>query len=183
MPNYDNASSEQIMQQLFRTNDPKGLFRDVYNKSVDISGGKKNISEGVEEEYETGYLPPVHLSKTTPQNTGNRIPKMMPENKQNNMLKSLLGEQYFNNLVKTPEGGGSILESVADKMYSGRSYSEDYEVVNDPPKQDNKISLIIEGKSYSGKIVQNKSGQILYLVGNNRAFVLTPSTIKTVSKK
>jgi len=178
--------SVDMMRQLFKTDDPKGLFNEVYNKSLDISGGKnKNEDRNDILEENEGFLPPVQLSKQYKTNTTKIPKKYMKEEVQNNknadVLKNLLGETYYNNLLNKPAGSGSIVESFVNNIPSNNP--EDYEVVENQPKQSNQISLTIEGKSYNGKIVQNKKGQILFLINNNQAFVLTPSTLKTVSKK
>ena len=181
--------NENAMKKLFQTNDPKKLFNDILNKSLPNSKSSPNsnsrhsIAEGMEiEELDYSPLPPVQ-SKAS--NTGQRIPKMYQQesvHEQNSeMLKQMLGEQYFNKLRDSrDDGGGSIFESVVNKTPSG-GY-DNYEVVSEQPKT-NQISLTIGGKAYNGKIIQNKKGQILYLVNQTQAFILSPSDLKTVSKK
>lgn len=193
----NNIPSENLMQHLFQTDNPSALFNEVLNKSVDKTkqnnrGGVGMVAAG------NAPLPPVQLSNESVQG-GHKIPRIHhqpggTQNVNNDVLRGMLGESYFNNLVKTPPvaagaGSGSILEAVANSMSPQPQYqqpqqrqymAENYEIVEDTPKQ---LSLVIEGKSYSGKIVQNKKGQILFVINNTQAFVLTPSTLKTVSKK
>ena len=186
--------------KLFNTNDPRQLFNEVLNKSMSLDGGSRQerkimnekndfFEEDIEEPFT--HLPPVQSRMS--EGTQRQIPKMYPpekvqhmqQNKNNDALRNMLGNKYYNDLVNKPiDGGGSILESVANTMSPNPPPRYDnydnYEVVEQPKPT---MSLTIGGKTYNGKIIQNKKGQILYLIGNNQAFILTPSDLKNVSKK
>ena len=203
--NVDGMSSQDVLRQLFKTNNPKELFEEVYNKSFDKDKERSIESFCGSFNDDDSYNPPkdnelfglqsLNTSKTNRTYTQNvtEQAQVYPEynspampNKNMEMMKNLLGESYVNNLMKKPiSSEGSILGNVVNTVSpnvpnKSAQIFENYEVVEDQPKQ---ISLSIEGKSYSGKISQNKKGQIFFLVGNNQAFILTPSTLKKVTKK
>jgi hypothetical protein len=179
-------SSENIMQQLFKTDNPQKLFTETYSKIAAVPVNKDKLFEDCNDP-----LPPVNLN-TRPAQQVQKKPSKSPllqgvdqGNKNQEKLKQLFGESYYNTLLNKPmDGGGgrSIFESVAANIPS----TGDYEVMEEPkptPPASNQISLKIDGKSYSGRIVQNKKGQILFLVSESQAFVFTPSTLKNIAKK
>jgi aspartate-semialdehyde dehydrogenase len=189
-----------IMQQLLQTDNPQLLFNKVLDKSYEYGNKEKkdertNINESYSEEeneenFDKLFSQPVKVSKTT--KPTEQMRKINPHAQNQNFpkqdfMKQMLGESYYNKLLNKPiDSPASVLEPYITEYNVQGQYNsnfENYEVVNEQPKLTNQISLTIAGKSYSGKIIQNKKEQILFLINNNQAFVLTPSTLKNVSKK
>ena len=197
-----DMSSSEVMKQLFQTDNPSELFTEVFNKSIGDNNKKEKkivtnnrineVTGNDNDYYDNSPLPPVNLTATN--SSDKRFPKTkMPiqenvglNDKNKNVLKNLLGENYYNTLnSESTPGSGSILEGVASQMVKKQqpaAINEDYEIVEDKPKN-NQITLTIEGKSYGGKIVQNKKGQILFVISQTQAFIMTPSTLKNIAKK
>jgi hypothetical protein len=51
------------------------------------------------------------------------------------------------------------------------------------PQGNESLTLTINGEKYSGKIIQNKKGEIIFLVGGNKCFVLEPGNIRNLAVK
>jgi hypothetical protein len=72
----------------------------------------------------------------------------------------------------------AILESYQERNLQNNQPQQ--RLVENYTSNNSQISLKIDGIQYYGQIKQNSKGQILYIVGDKKCFILTPSDLKNL---
>jgi len=207
--------TEAIVQHLFKGKNPQQVFAQTFNESLKyqttgervgdddfevLTKPKNNRLTPISENYTPNIQQPIQKTQTFSKKSP--LAGVLPPE----IIESYRGRDEYG-------GGGSILEGLANSISSVQpqsvipkqqyvqpsSYDKDNvirQLVEDVQKlkekvkinessSSNNISLTVEGKEYSGRIVQNKkSGNIMFIVDDKHCFVLTPEPgIKTFTKK
>jgi hypothetical protein len=172
-----------------------GVDIDDMIRNVNTKLTRKNSGEILDENY--GVMPVDTGVKKSSDVIANMLPNEIRERltktpervptpseiKINRMAKNtntkLFDDSYHETTITPPSNKNNILNEILNRLtILEKQNSADNST---PDKQ--LISLIFNGKNYDGRIKQNKSGQILFIVeGTNNCFILTPSNMKTFSK-